>query len=129
MSPLKNRKRFARRFPTPIIRLRLLGTYDVIVAGRTIGAPATAKARSLLAYLALQHDETVRREIVMHEFWPDADVETPGPVELENPYPPGSLQTALFRAFQLDRVHQWNALVKAYEHRYATRHPAAVHSR
>lgn len=37
-----------------------------------IPSPATAKARSLLAYLALRSGEPIRRETLMSEFWPDA---------------------------------------------------------
>jgi DNA-binding SARP family transcriptional activator len=58
---------------SPRVRLRLLGNYAVFVDGIDIGAPANAKSRSLLAYLALRRGERVRREVLMAEFWPDAE--------------------------------------------------------
>jgi len=41
--------------------------------GEPIDPPRTLKARSLLAYLALRRGETLRRESLMNEFWPDAE--------------------------------------------------------
>ncbi len=57
----------------PIVHLRLLGVYELAVGGVVIRPPQTAKARSLVAYLALRRDEFVRREALLSEFWPDAD--------------------------------------------------------
>jgi DNA-binding SARP family transcriptional activator/tetratricopeptide (TPR) repeat protein len=51
----------------------MLGAYEITSDGVAIAPPATAKARSLLAYLALRRDETIRREALMNEFWPDAE--------------------------------------------------------
>ncbi len=47
--------------------------YEITVDGVVIAPPPTAKARSLLAYLALRRDETIRREALMNEFWADAE--------------------------------------------------------
>ncbi|MDE2483525.1 MAG: winged helix-turn-helix domain-containing protein [bacterium] len=57
----------------PSVTLRLLGRYEIALEGEAIAPPATAKARSLLAYLALRSGEPIRRETLMSEFWPDAD--------------------------------------------------------
>jgi DNA-binding SARP family transcriptional activator len=57
----------------PAIQLQLLGSYDVVIDGVCERAPATGKARSLLAYLALRRGEELRREVLMSEFWPDAE--------------------------------------------------------
>lgn len=57
----------------PAIQLRLLGSYDVLVNGVRERAPVTSKARSLLAYLAMHRGEELRREVLMSEFWPDAE--------------------------------------------------------
>jgi DNA-binding SARP family transcriptional activator len=51
----------------------LLGRYEIELDREPISPPQTAKARSLLAYLALRSDEPIRRETLMSEFWPDAD--------------------------------------------------------
>lgn len=56
-----------------IVNLRLLGAYEIALDGVVITPPATMKARSLLAYIALRRDETIRRETLMAEFWPDAE--------------------------------------------------------
>ena len=57
----------------PDVALRLLGHFELRVAGVASPPPATVKARSLLAYLAGRAGERIRRETVMSEFWPDAD--------------------------------------------------------
>lgn len=57
----------------PSVTLRLLGRYELHLEGEPIASPATAKARSLLAYLALRSGEPTRRETLMSEFWPGAD--------------------------------------------------------
>lgn len=51
----------------------MLGAYEITLDGVAIAVPPTAKARSLLAYLALRRDETIRREALMNEFWADAE--------------------------------------------------------
>jgi DNA-binding SARP family transcriptional activator/tetratricopeptide (TPR) repeat protein len=56
-----------------VLRFRLLGVYTVALNGEPVEMPRTLKARSLLAYLALRRGETLRRESLMNEFWPDAD--------------------------------------------------------
>ncbi|MGB6984942.1 MAG: winged helix-turn-helix domain-containing protein [Candidatus Aquilonibacter sp.] len=60
---------FQRR---PSVDLRLLGRYEISLEREPIAPPVTAKARSLLAYLALHGGEPIRRETLMSEFWPDA---------------------------------------------------------
>jgi DNA-binding SARP family transcriptional activator/tetratricopeptide (TPR) repeat protein len=51
----------------------LLGRYEISLERQPIAPPSTAKARSLLAYLALHMGEPIRRETLMSEFWPDAE--------------------------------------------------------
>jgi SARP family transcriptional regulator, regulator of embCAB operon len=53
--------------------LRLLGRFEIQLDNEPVAPPSTAKARSLLAYLALRAGEPIRRETLMSEFWPDAD--------------------------------------------------------
>lgn len=79
----------------PAIRLHVLGRYEVLLDGTPIGAPATAKSRSLLAYLALRRGERVRRELLTAEFWPDAE-----PTNARN-----NLKTALSAIRKLFRDH------------------------
>jgi DNA-binding SARP family transcriptional activator len=55
------------------MQLKLLGTFEFALGGVTIEPPRTSKARSMLAYLALRRAETIRRQVLMTEFWPDAD--------------------------------------------------------
>lgn len=69
------RKRIVNEFrlSKPAVSLRLLGRYELSVDRRLLAPPRTAKARSLLAYLALRAGEPIRRETLMDVFWPDAD--------------------------------------------------------
>ncbi len=53
--------------------MRLLGTYEIELDGDRLKPPATSKARLLLAYLAMRRGETIRRDALMTEFWPEAD--------------------------------------------------------
>jgi DNA-binding SARP family transcriptional activator len=56
----------------PRIRVCLLGRCAVFANGLALGAPANVKSRSLLGFLALRAGESLRRERLMTEFWPDA---------------------------------------------------------
>ncbi|MBV8581583.1 MAG: winged helix-turn-helix domain-containing protein [Candidatus Eremiobacteraeota bacterium] len=58
---------------SPLVRLRLLGGYEISADGIPVRPPPTAKARSLLAYLALRRGERLRRDVLTLEFWPDAE--------------------------------------------------------
>ncbi len=69
--PIVNAAAGLRRRPS--IRLRLLGRFEIQLDNEPVPPPSTAKARSLLAYLALRNGEPIRREALMSEFWPDAD--------------------------------------------------------
>ena len=54
----------------PELRIRLLGSFDVIVAGESV-APAGAKRRALLALLALHTNEVVPVERLVDGIWGD----------------------------------------------------------
>lgn len=54
----------------PELRIRLLGSFDVIVAGKSV-APAGAKRRALLALLALRTNEVVPVERLVDGIWGD----------------------------------------------------------
>jgi predicted ATPase/DNA-binding SARP family transcriptional activator len=51
--------------------LRLLGTYQVELNGKTINGFSTDKARALLAYLAVERQHPHRRESLSALFWPE----------------------------------------------------------
>ena len=57
--------------PPPIPAIRLLGAFSVDVDGEPIRKFTTAKARALLAYLALNPDQPVSRSVLATLFWPD----------------------------------------------------------
>lgn len=63
----------AADFAVPKVGLLLLGGCAVTIDGCDAGAPPNVKSRSLLAYLALRRNESIRRETLMAEFWPDAE--------------------------------------------------------
>lgn len=55
----------------PSLHIRLIGTIDVLVHGQAIEHVRTRKDLWLLAYLAVHHGKTVRREQVADILWPD----------------------------------------------------------
>jgi predicted ATPase len=52
-----------------------LGSFALRIDDRDAEAPATQKARALLAYLVMHRDADVARERLLELFWPDADPE------------------------------------------------------
>jgi DNA-binding SARP family transcriptional activator len=52
------------------VRIRLLGDFSVLVAGRDV-TPSAPKLRQILAVLALRHNEVVHREALVDEVWGD----------------------------------------------------------
>src|SRR5579871_4766567 len=53
--------------------VRLLGPWEMSVAGHVLPKPSTQKAQSLLAYLILREGIAQPREKLAGLFWPDAD--------------------------------------------------------
>jgi len=60
----------------PALRLQLLGPILVAVGGQVVQGWRTAKARDLIAYLALAGDRPVTRDQLMEALWPDTDLES-----------------------------------------------------
>ena len=54
-----------------MIEYRILGPLEVSTDGRAIEIPG-AKLRALLVFLLLRANETVRRDVLVHELWGDA---------------------------------------------------------
>ena len=59
----------------PLLRLRLLGSFDAHLRGQSIGRWPSRKARLLLAYLALERGRLVPKDVLIDLFWPDAPLE------------------------------------------------------
>src|SRR5579871_5390567 len=53
--------------------VRLLGPWELSVAGHVLPKPSTQKAQSLLAYLILREGIAQPREKLAGLFWPEAD--------------------------------------------------------
>ncbi|MFO7634265.1 MAG: BTAD domain-containing putative transcriptional regulator [Caldilinea sp.] len=53
------------------LRLTLLGSFQALLDDRPIAAFESAKARALLAYLAVESDRAHRREALAELFWPE----------------------------------------------------------
>lgn len=53
------------------MRIRLLGTFEVVLGERTVQAFRSDKTRALLAYLAVEADRPHRREALAELMWPD----------------------------------------------------------
>ena len=56
---------------SPIVTIRLFGTFSVDADGVPIQRFSTAKARALLAYLALNPDQPINRSVLATLLWPD----------------------------------------------------------
>ncbi len=54
-----------------ILQIRLLGEFELSIGEQALSPPATAKARSLLAYLATKSGRAHRRELLADLFWPE----------------------------------------------------------
>src|SRR5512134_2343434 len=57
---------------TGALQIRLLGQFRLIVDGRPVDGPTTARLQSLLAYLLLHADAPQARAHLSFTFWPDA---------------------------------------------------------
>jgi predicted ATPase/DNA-binding SARP family transcriptional activator len=57
--------------PREPLELRLLGSFTAAVAGQLPAVFPTDKVRALLAYLALEGDPPLRREVLAALFWPE----------------------------------------------------------
>src|SRR5512134_2824651 len=57
---------------TGALQIRLLGQFRLIVDGRPVDGPTTARLQSLLAYLLLHADAPQSRVHLSSTFWPDA---------------------------------------------------------
>ncbi|HEX8573156.1 MAG TPA: BTAD domain-containing putative transcriptional regulator [Allosphingosinicella sp.] len=56
-----------------VLKIRLLGGFEMERGGAVLPLPPTPKSRSLLAYLVLNRDRLVHREVVCALLWPDED--------------------------------------------------------
>jgi DNA-binding SARP family transcriptional activator len=54
-----------------LLRIRLLGAFEIVRGGAILSPPATPKSRSLLAYMIINRDRLTHRETLCATLWPD----------------------------------------------------------
>jgi DNA-binding SARP family transcriptional activator len=58
---------------TLIVRIRMLGTFEVSVGGRPVPKWHGRLGRSILAYLLVQHQRSAAKDRLLHVFWPNVE--------------------------------------------------------